>query len=39
MEEEGGDDTAGDAGHEVTELDGAEVVEEGGGATAVTHHG
>ena len=39
MEEEGGDDTARDAGHQVPELDGAEVVEEGGGAAAVTHHG
>ena len=39
MEEEGGDDPARDAGHHVAELDGADVVEEGGGAAAVTHHG
>ena len=39
MEEEGGDDTARDASHQVPELDGADVVEEGGGTTAVTHHG
>ena len=39
MEEEGGDDTARDASHQVPELDGADVVEEGGGTTAVTHDG
>ena len=38
MEEEGGDDTAGDARHHVTQLDGADVVEEGGWPAAVTHH-
>ena len=38
MEEEGGDDTARDASDHVAELDGADVVEEGGGAAAVTHH-
>ena len=39
MEEKGGDDTARDASNQVPELDGAEVIEEGGGTTAVTHHG
>ena len=39
MEEEGGDDPARDAGHHVAELDGADVVEEGGRPAAVTHHG
>ena len=39
MEEECGHDTTGDAGDHVAELDGADVVEEGGGAAAVTHHG
>ena len=39
VEEEGGDDAPRDAGHQVAEVDGADVVEEGGGTTAVTHHG
>ena len=38
MEEEGGDDTAGDARDHVAQLDGADVVEEGRGPAAVTHH-
>ena len=37
MEEEGGDDAPRDARHHVTELDGPDVVEQGGRTAAVTH--
>ena len=39
MEEERGHDTTRYAGDHVAELDGADVVEEGGRPAAVTHHG
>ena len=39
MEEECGHDTTRDAGDHMAELDGADVVEEGGRPAAVTHHG
>ena len=37
VEEQGGDHAAGDAGHHVPELDGADVVEKCGGSAAVAH--